>query len=1234
MDNDYTYNITSLDLEKLAQGNFMRYEMSTYIRDILYNFFGIRAEVHFQGSEDVGMPGYDGELFTPSDMENSFFPNGRSVWELSNQADINKKANCDYEKRLTDADSKTTYVQATFRKWNDKEKWAAEKSGDKKWKKVIALDSRDFECIFNNPQSGSARLRLLTCLGKVTTGVKFIESEWEKIYSRLGEKQLSPESYLTGQTKAVSDLKQFLEREDRIKYIRSGFSSIDSKAFLLAFFLGNKEKFPSIVLVENRDVLDYLVGMGFSGIIIVDPTLKLEGESFHRCNSSNAKILLPIYSISRIKGEILLDRTDREKFTELLEKIGFTNEEAKRYATISNCSLTCVRCFIQDNFPVLPCPLSDKFYTLFAVGSWDANFNGDVKALETLAKIPYAEIEASVKEMEQYEFPFVAGAKKKVSSYDKIGAWFFFAPHITSSFIDLFLNEAYNVLTDIDPKWDLPGDKRFAAELYGKKAVYSKSIKKGIAETLLYMMVFADRAVGSKNYIISRIKGLLIKVFKNLDTWQKWASIDSILPLLAETAPDIFLEYVERTIVNKQQTFVELFTDDKEGIGFECCKYSGLLWGLELISCLPEFSKRSVDVLMELAVLDPDGTWSNRPKNSLIQIFLHWLPQIPLKVGDRISILKSLYKTHADTAISILKSIITATSSSEIYYPKITKYELWRDNEKDSAFYYSELCNFYLEVARNQPKEIISLLEDLGGRRGLQFKLYQLLNEIDTSDWNDSERLKIWEKVRDDIWAYNQFEGYPNWQISTQEKGTLRALYTKFKPEDKIVLFSKYFEYGLRLAERDDVPKDFNKREIYNRNFQKNILKGFLEEFGIDGLFELIKASDDTHSIVRAIEDTKDIDYIFDSIPSCLNSDNYKLVNFAQLLLYHTYNVNQPLVLSYIANHSFDDITKSKIFASLPYGKYVKLFLDQSSVAVRENYWTNFPIMLVDYNSEYIEEIASGLFLAGRIKDLIKILSLSSKTFKLKFLCEVLDKARENKHYEIVESSYYEFVTIFKKIYSHPDIGEADKNLMVGLEIAYLGLFNGYNDIEPLFLTNNIFSNPQFYIDLVKGAYKNDKMEELVKNDDLAEMSYRILNEIRKVPGNDERPFKEMFYREWVHEIIRLSKEQGYFIGVKCALPELLVYTPADEVDGIWPHRALREILEELKDPDLELNLVIAKMNSRGVRSGSFKQEKDEAKYYREQASKLAIIYPRTSLILNKIAAELDSYADFFIDEF
>lgn len=72
MKNNYTYNITHLDLEDIAQRTSMRYEISTYIRDLLFNFFGLNAKVEFQGSEDVGLSGYDGELFIPENIYNYF----------------------------------------------------------------------------------------------------------------------------------------------------------------------------------------------------------------------------------------------------------------------------------------------------------------------------------------------------------------------------------------------------------------------------------------------------------------------------------------------------------------------------------------------------------------------------------------------------------------------------------------------------------------------------------------------------------------------------------------------------------------------------------------------------------------------------------------------------------------------------------------------------------------------------------------------------------------------------------------------------------------------------------------------------------------------------------------------------------------------------------------------------------------------------------------------------------
>lgn len=1235
MENNYTYDITSRDLEHQAVRTSMRYDLSTYVRDLLYNFFGLDAKIEFQGSEDVGGSGYDGIAYIPENSKNPFFPNGYSVWELSNQGTVKTKADADYEKRLPDADPEKVYVQATFRKWDEKAKWAEEKSKDGKWKAVIALDSRDFQDMFNHPEAGSARLRMLNCLGKVTTGIQFAELEWERIYSRLKDKSLSPDVYFIAQARAMTALTEFLDGPDRIKHIRSRFSSTDSKAFLFAFFQHNHERFPSVIVVEKKDVLDHLISIEFSGVIIIDSLLKLSNDDFHRCNDlKNAKILIPVFSNESIKNEVLINKIPSADLTELLHGLGFSEEDARQYSTISNGSITCLRCFMDDSFPASQCQLTEKSYTLLAVASWDGNFSGDIATLERLAKAPYSEIETEVMNMEKCERPFVVGAKKKVSSSNKIEAWFFLAPHITSSFINSFLDESYNILTDINPKWDLDADKRFAAELYNKKAEYSSDIKQGIADTLLHMMVFADRAADMKSTLVSGIRCLFHRVYKNLDTWQKWASLDPVLPFLAEADPNIFLEYLEKTIAHKKELIAELFTEDGDAFTSGGCKHSGLIWALELISCIKVHARRAIDALADLADIDPDGVWQNRPKHSLSRIFLNWLPQTPLNVSDRISVLKSFCENHENIASSIIKSSITARTSGNIYFPKITTYRLHKDTEEERRLYYVELSKLYLDIAKKYPKEIVSQLEHIGFQRYLQFQLYDFLKELDISDWNDSDLLKVWGKVRDDLWAYNQFADNPNWQISSERKGTLLELYDKYKPQNELVLYSKYFEFGLKLP-YDDVPADHKQRKIYDEVFQEKKILQFVKEVGLGKLSELIKISEDKRSIAVAIAKTPYLLNILKCLPDFLKSNDNNLRLFSECLLQYLYHYNNSLLKDYICNTAFDDVTKLKVYASLPYDDYTIGLVDVLSDQDKKIYWENISRWSIDQDSQYVESIVKGLLSVGRIRDVANIVWHSIHTFPINFLCEVLNIARRPEYHEFISSNTYKFSEIFKKIYSHSDIENVDKSLMVDLELSYLGLFDRHtSDAYPKFLYENIFSNPQFYLDLVKGAYKNDKMEERVKDPNFAEMSYRILSGINSLPGYQNNHFDASVYKQWIRDIIALSKEQEYFVGTKCALPEMLVRTPKDDEDDIWPHRALREILEELKDPDLETNLAIAIMNSRGVTTRSanegYARERNEANEYRQKASSVFVDYPRTAIVLNAIADDLDSYADYF----
>ena len=85
----------------------------------------------------------------------------------------------------------------------------------------------------------------------------------------------------------------------------------------------------------------------------------------------------------------------------------------------------------------------------------------------------------------------------------------------------------------------------------------------------------------------------------------------------------------------------------------------------------------------------------------------------------------------------------------------------------------------------------------------------------------------------------------------------------------------------------------------------------------------------------------------------------------------------------------------------------------------------------------------------------------------------------------------------------------------------------------------------------------------------------------------------------------------------------ILSYAPCGE-DGIWPHEAVREVIEKFESRDLERGIEIGVYNQRGVVVKSLdeggEQERKLAEKYGQFADALKLKWCRTANMLRRIA--------------
>jgi hypothetical protein len=238
-------------------------------------------------------------------------------------------------------------------------------------------------------------------------------------------------------------------------------------------------------------------------------------------------------------------------------------------------------------------------------------------------------------------------------------AWNSLGSRISDDDLDRFQKMAVAVLGERDPKFDIPKEERFAASIHGKVLAHSPLIRKGVAETLALIGTRPMAMTSCSHGKAETTAVLVVRDLLNNASWDRWASLGSIMPLLAEAAPDEFLDAVESVLINLDNTpFHKLFAEEGGG-GLGGSNYmSGLLWALETLAWCPEYLSRVSVILADIASCDPGGDWANRPSSSLADIFLPWHVQTTAPFENRKSAVVAVIREQPTVGWKLLLALL------------------------------------------------------------------------------------------------------------------------------------------------------------------------------------------------------------------------------------------------------------------------------------------------------------------------------------------------------------------------------------------------------------------------------------------------------------------------------------------------------------------------------------------------------------------------------------------------
>lgn len=443
-----------------------------------------------------------------------------------------------------------------------------------------------------------------------------------------------------------------------------------------------------------------------------------------------------------------------------------------------------------------------------------------------------------------------------------------------------------NVLGAIDPRLELPPEDRWSAEVYGKVRVHSTDLRKGLARSLALLGSRGDevRLPGGRSarQWAERVVWRLVSRANEDDSAQLWASMEDVLPLLAEAAPDVFLRAVAEAVSGSEPLLRKLF-QDQEDTWHASSPHTGVLWALECVAWSSRHMGFAAEVLASLAEIDPGGKLSNRPAASLRDVFRPWLPQTSAPAETRVMTLDALLQRHKEVSWELMLDLLPGNSEvgTHTYKPRFRD---WAGDDERTVTYgelfrvVDAISERVVQLATEEPRrwnEVIEAFDRLPEER--RRAAIEALASLRREELGPDVATALWDAIEDFVRKHRQ---YPDaaWAMPEDWLESLVAVAEALTPslatETHRWLFDDWTpDIGVTVSD------DFAAYEAEVKQSREAAARQIVDEQGFDAVIELateVSLPWALGSALASVDNAHDAEAL-----AYLDSDNGRLVQFA-----------------------------------------------------------------------------------------------------------------------------------------------------------------------------------------------------------------------------------------------------------------------------------------------------------------------------------------------------------------
>jgi len=1191
-------------------------------------------ERRFPLADSVGQHGADGKLVTTLDYK-PFVPAGQSLWEIGTSINAGAKATKDYNE-LTAAVPENYRKNSTFvfvtplsgrRGWEgtwkpeQQEGWKATRRDTGEWSDVRVIDGSIL--IDWLRQFPSVAKWFAVQMGKSTDMVDTAEQRW-LANAAIGEPPpLTPDIFLANRGEACKRLDDL-------------FKGAQPHLQLDTFFPAQVADFVSAYLASlnpeirvERQVRCLIVSSPESWIVatsLKDPHILI--ADFDMTREDSPRLL----AVARKAGhgaiyaglpggepnpfrQVLLNPRSYQ-MEEALIKAGYKAERSRNLSQRSDGNLTSLLRCIQ-NLSALPewsgGDAAAELTIAELLGAWNQESDADRQVVEGLAGKSYGEwIETLYKVAVEPSTPLTLRDKtwKMVARYE---GWYSLGPRISDKLLDAFKVQAIRVFGEIDPKFEIPTDQRFAANVYGKSLRHSESLRKGMADTLALLGSHPGSLTMCSRGKPEAIATAIVSQILNSGDWKLWASVNRYLPLLAEAAPKAFADAVDKALDFDPTPFSEVFAQEGDGITGEN-HMTGLLWGLESLAWDSNSLTRITVTLGQLAAQDPGGNWANRPINSLIMIFLPWLPQTTASIEQRRTAIKTLIREQPNVAWSLLLRLLPRAQQSSHGIHKPTWKDIgdlkWEKGVTHGEYW--EQVAAYADMAiglaignRSRLFELVQRIDDLPPP-ALE-KMLEHLTSDTVRRLTEDEREPIWDELMNVV-AKNRKYCDAEWALPKQWVDKIAAVTDKLKPTSAQMQYARLF--GNRDLEIFEEQDDFETQHKKLEDLRNKAVAEILKKSEIEGILKFVAFVNASWRVGLSLGRIGNADTDSSLLPVKLEECDKKTGTFISGYITTSYSTRGEEWAASVINSDWTETQVVVFLGYLPFIPWTWAMAARLLGSKEDVFWKRTGANPYDTKEPLLPAIEK-LMKCGRP---MAALRLIYREMYLKrppdvnvtadALIAAISSTEEHRHLDS-----YEIGELIKSLQKDPN---TNREKLYQIEWGYSELFVVGHDLHPVTLENALASDPATFCELVRYVYrsKNDsdpKPKHTEQEKRFGVAAWRMLHDWHTPPGScSDGIFDGEHLISWTQAVLVSASDSGHLEVCQSLIGKVLIHTPPDP-DGLWIHRAAATLLNDKDANEMRAGFLNGIYNSRGTHwvDSTGAPERALAAKYRDSASKV-----------------------------